>query len=629
VKILVVDNDEGLRDYLAMIIETGFECDLMEAGSATEAIEILKSNPETRLVISEIELPEGGAQAVYDHTSKESPPIPFICLTSKPNDDVTVVMITNSYEYNGYSPKPFKDADLFPLVEHALNAPFKKPVKKASKENEENPAPSLRSGDDWDCGQKKKQQQEVEGDADWSIEPKKKKQGEAGEADWGIAGKKKHQGEEGDADWGIAGKKKPQGEEGDADWGIDGKKKAQGEEGEADWGIDGKKGPQAEGDADWGIDGKKGPQGEGDADWGIDGKKGPQGDVDLESEPKKEKVQYRDPSKIVKKADDEEEVEDDRFVKVKIKRFLNFNSLPCDVFLRLGPTKFVKIVEKNDLYESDLIAKYVSRKVKNLHIMRNEYEDFNKAFSNLIMSSLKSKNLTAEQRAVGELVAYTHILDQAKKVGISEFVAEQARQTVENSIAQMKETSALGSILDSIMRGQDFISEHSLFLTYICQSICSKTSWGSQATYQKLSMAALLHDATLSKPELAHIEHKDTELFKALSKEDQKHVLGHPDESASLAASGGNLYADIENIIVQHHEQPDGTGFPRGLSPLRISPLSCIFIIAQDYMHTVIKPDVTDEEIRAAIEKIKEKYPRGNFKKPLQGFIAAFDKSVK
>jgi response regulator RpfG family c-di-GMP phosphodiesterase len=40
--------------------------------------------------------------------------------------------------------------------------------------------------------------------------------------------------------------------------------------------------------------------------------------------------------------------------------------------------------------------------------------------------------------------------------------------------------------------------------------------------------------------------------------------------------------SDVEQIVAQHHERPDGTGFPRGLNSKFITPLSALFIIAQD-----------------------------------------------
>jgi CheY-like chemotaxis protein len=56
--ILVVDDEVELRELLAIYLKMkGFE--VHEAGSGSEALEILKQNQSIRLVISDIQMPKG------------------------------------------------------------------------------------------------------------------------------------------------------------------------------------------------------------------------------------------------------------------------------------------------------------------------------------------------------------------------------------------------------------------------------------------------------------------------------------------------------------------------------------------------------------------------------------------
>ncbi len=45
------------------------------------------------------------------------------------------------------------------------------------------------------------------------------------------------------------------------------------------------------------------------------------------------------------------------------------------------------------------------------------------------------------------------------------------------------------------------------------------------------------------------------------------------------------LPPDTDLIILQHHERPDGSGFPRGLTHTRIGTLASLFILAEDLVH--------------------------------------------
>lgn len=80
------------------------------------------------------------------------------------------------------------------------------------------------------------------------------------------------------------------------------------------------------------------------------------------------------------------------------------------------------------------------------------------------------------------------------------------------------------------------------------------------------------------------------------------------------------LPTDIDNIILNHHELPDGKGYPRGLSSMQISPISCIFILAEKISISMIRNGVRYVSQEEFIDSL-EIYNHGNFKKPLAGLL--------
>ena len=71
----------------------------------------------------------------------------------------------------------------------------------------------------------------------------------------------------------------------------------------------------------------------------------------------------------------------------------------------------------------------------------------------------------------------------------------------------------------------------------------------------------------------------------------------------------------MDIILSQHHERPDGTGFPRGMAGKLISPLSALFIMAQDLVHTVMEDPRTNAE--DFFKDHASLYQAGQFKKIL------------
>jgi HD-GYP domain-containing protein (c-di-GMP phosphodiesterase class II) len=78
-----------------------------------------------------------------------------------------------------------------------------------------------------------------------------------------------------------------------------------------------------------------------------------------------------------------------------------------------------------------------------------------------------------------------------------------------------------------------------------------------------------------------------------LSEEDQKLFLSHPKDASHLIKRYfSSAPPDTDTLVFQHHELPDGSGFPLGIKAEKISPLAALFIIANEFAYYFL----TDQE---------------------------------
>ena len=68
-------------------------------------------------------------------------------------------------------------------------------------------------------------------------------------------------------------------------------------------------------------------------------------------------------------------------------------------------------------------------------------------------------------------------------------------------------------------------------------------------------------------------------------------------------------------IIAQHHERPDGSGFPHQLDEKKIFPLAASFIVAEDFVNTIYENGIEDALIEEIVLGLEERYQKGYFKK--------------
>ncbi|MCP4912051.1 MAG: response regulator [Oligoflexia bacterium] len=628
-KVLYVDDDIEMRDYVSMILESGLDCEIFEASSGNEALAVLEMfGEEVDFVLSEVEMKMGNGDVIIDYLDQNKMDVPVVWLAdSKFRDSMTVKESLSRNSVNSFIPKPFKDDQFFPVIDKIINYQGQAEVKSLASQSDEDKVDfddsdwegldvfdSLSnvaneygveaSGNQFDIKERK---EEV---ADWSL-GNKKKNAEAVEADWNL---NKDQNET-QADWSLKNNSNAKPDE-QADWGFESNSSEQ----EADWSIKAKGGEGEE----YSVEKNKK-----ESEWEVLKKK-----EEALTEIRKIKLENSDDPEDKKKLEelnkkpiDQQDYDREKYRRFKLKRLLNFSEVCCDVFIRMNTSKYLTIINRNDNYDGTLVERYTDKGIKYLFVLKQDYERFEEMFGHLIFDKLdliQKKDVSMTVRNVAELAAFEHTLDFAKEFGVTTLTANKVKKAVQSNLKTLKKLPNIEEIIKNIMRGGSFVSEHSLLLSYVAGQICMATSWSSPATLEKLSMAAMLHDCFFTDEELCKLHDQGEVVKNDLSPEDYAMIMDHPGEAAKIISSGEAIFPDVDTIVLQHHERPDQSGYPRGLGALSISPLSCIFIIAEDYVHQIIgkKSDEINMELIKA--EFNNKYNRGNFKKVIGAFTKVF-----
>lgn len=572
-----------------MLLEGGLECEILQASSGNEAITILELEENIDFLISEVDMSGGNGLDLVSHLEKRNINCPIIWLSDPKNKESLAV--ENSKALTSmvfFSSKPFKDNEFFPVLDQLLS----QLVKKETKDLED-----------------KETQKSKDNKDDWDISIAKKKGNEV-EADWSLGGSKKHN-DEVEASWSLEADKKKKSEE-EASWSLK-QNLSKNEEIEADWNlsIENEAGQQEE--ADWEIK-KVSSQEELEADWSL--KK--------EEKDKNSPQSFDEFSSKWSLTSEQTKRGGSSFYPIEIKRLLSLKKTPCDIFLQLGHDKNVKLFNCNELVDEDAVTKYIEKNVKSILVKKSDYKTIIEELSLQIFSKLEqASNIGGEVKLVAEMAAYKSVIEKAREFGITETTAKSVERAIESSLKSFSSKLKISQILQKIMRGQDYLTEHSLMLSYVSGQICLGTSWSSTQSLQKLSMASLLHDSFLNS-HLASLHDLNPQKIDSLPKELQEEVRQHIIKAAGIIAEGIHVFPDVEDIIMHHHEKPDQSGYPKNIDPVNLSPMSCLFIISHDYVDHIYSKSADMPSLNKIKQNFIEKYSKGNFKKSLEGFLNMF-----
>lgn len=307
------------------------------------------------------------------------------------------------------------------------------------------------------------------------------------------------------------------------------------------------------------------------------------------------------------------------FCKIKTTLLLSVCPLKSDVYIRLSERKFVKLFHEGDSFEATDMEKYTVKKgVEYLYIRKSAVDEFvHKYNADLSKVVRKARNMSVQD--IGRLHenVYETTAELGRRVGFTPEVQQMAKAHMQMTIASMDKSMRLGNVLDRIKSyGGQYIGAHSGIVGYMACAIASKMEWASESTFQKLTLAAFLHDVTLTNHELAACNSIGEAQSKGFSDKELAQFRAHPAKGAEIARQFQEVPPDVDVIILQHHELPDGTGFPRGIGYSYIAPLAMVFIVAHEMAQFFLK---NDSELRRDdfLALAREKFKSSQFRKVL------------
>jgi putative nucleotidyltransferase with HDIG domain len=175
-----------------------------------------------------------------------------------------------------------------------------------------------------------------------------------------------------------------------------------------------------------------------------------------------------------------------------------------------------------------------------------------------------------------------------KAKSIIKFIFEEAKKNHKLDIEPAKEL--IGSIstkffkkphiltgMAKLKNFEEYDLAHSVNVSVLCLALGKKLGYDGERM-QHLGLGGLLHD--IGKIKISNdIIHKKG----ALSEEEYEIVKKHPEYGYEMVEEDFRIPQQVKEIILQHHERFDGTGYPYGLKDFQISQHGQIAAIADVY----------------------------------------------
>lgn len=303
---------------------------------------------------------------------------------------------------------------------------------------------------------------------------------------------------------------------------------------------------------------------------------------------------------LVKKQDDL--LSNPDYVQVSTAALLKIRAIEAPLYLRLGPSNYVKVVPSKSLFTEESRDHYLKKGVSALFVKREDYAAFFKVFrqrvhSDMVLSNLKQKKAEALKlsKSIQEVVQLA-----VQSFQLSPEVIELGNHNIELVQNVVSSTDSIRNIFSWFDDDNSEALLRGIVLCYLLTALTRDVQPENPRAQEILALASFFHDISLEDDHIFNKERyiKGMNLHTGMNREQIERIRQHPIDAAVALQNWQDCPPNLIQIIHKHHELPDGSGFPHKITGADMDELTAIFIVAQRLSEIFIRTRNLDETKR-------------------------------
>lgn len=261
-----------------------------------------------------------------------------------------------------------------------------------------------------------------------------------------------------------------------------------------------------------------------------------------------------------------------------------------DIYVKRTEGKFTKVFNKSDKIDWDRVASYEKKGLQYFYVINEDYQQYGLYVEKLGRDLSDSKlKLSANETSslLREMVNFT-MREIVLNNNISEKTVNNASNVIKSCVSSLERNPKSLMRLVSLMSNQHYLFRHSINVSIFSVLLAKESGVTSESNLNLIGLGAFLHDIGISQLTF------NPEEKEQLSPEERKEMWRHPEMGKRMLDGIKSIRTEVIDIIMQHHEQPNGHGYPNGLREGEIYPPAKIVSIADTFASMITKRSYRD-----------------------------------
>lgn len=254
-----------------------------------------------------------------------------------------------------------------------------------------------------------------------------------------------------------------------------------------------------------------------------------------------------------------------------------------DLFIPNEKGEMVLVVAKGGEIEESLLRS-LSQRSPWVYVLDESIAESRKNLHSLYESAVTNDALPDGWRIAETLYKNKAALYEMRKSGVSDTLVQQSLDSIQNvflllSHLKIEESGQKLKELIQIAKSCD----KTVATTTLAILICKALKFEKSSVIEILGLAGMLQDLSLYQSPFGNLVDAQVN---DLIPEAKAYYLQHPIYSADLVAKHTSVPEVVLQVIRQHHERKDKTGFPNHIGGIQLHPVAEVLSLINAYLDT-------------------------------------------
>ncbi len=275
--------------------------------------------------------------------------------------------------------------------------------------------------------------------------------------------------------------------------------------------------------------------------------------------------------------------------------------LPFDISVQRGTNSYTKIFKKGDVLDWERVYAYEKKGITFFFVTMIDYQVYIAHLENLGDRLRDNSMPTSEAIEVLKELANLTVQELVVKTNVDERKIENAHNVVHGCIDGVSKSPKFLIRILKMMGNQKYMMKHSITVSILSVMLAKRNGVVSDNNLQIVGMGAFLHDIGVGQLTF------DPEEVVELTPEQRKEMWRHPELGKQLLDGFRGVRSEVQQIVLQHHEQPNGHGYPNNLKGPEIYMPAKVVAIADSFAAMIAKRSYREAmSVMEAIQHLKQ-----------------------